>query len=374
MWVAGACVWSGSQTAIVTRRLIILSILLLGLGTLAWLKLQLTAGDAPSQPPARAASGSSPAPLAVQVMTMRPTTFAETITATGTLRAAEAVELQAETSGKITAILFHEGTTVRHGDLLVKINDADLQASRKRAVARQQLAAIREGRLAKLVLEGGANQQDYDAAASELQVQHAEIQLIDAQIAKTEIRAPFDGVIGLRFVSAGSYVSPVSRIATLQSVDTVKLDFSIPEKYSGHVRPGQPVKFTITGETITFVGEVFAIEPRIDELTRTLLLRATVPNSHGRLLPGAFAHVGLALAAHDDALLVPAMAVVPGLVEKNVFVVEDGKAVHRPVQLGMRTETEVQILAGLSPGDVVITSGLQSLRSGQAVQPRAEGG
>lgn len=340
------------------------------------LKAGKPAAASPGGPAARSGAprpggGSSGAPLHVTTVTVKPVLYAETVTATGSLRAEEGVELQAEVSGKIVAINFREGTRVKEGDLLLKINDADLRATLSRATSRKQLADLKERRLAVLLKDGGVRQEDYDTAVNEVNVQKAEMELTQAQIAKTEIRAPFDGVIGLRFVSEGAFITATAnntvRIATLQAIDHLKIDFSLPEKYAFRLRAGSPITFTVAGGDQRYSGEIYAFEPRIDVATRTVLVRALCPNEGARLLPGAFANVEMTLAQIEDAILVPSVAVVPGLNEKNVFVVEDGKAVRRPVETGTRTETAVQILAGLKPGDVVITSGIQQLRAGLPV-------
>ena len=310
----------------------------------------------------------SSAALHVSAITLVPSPLTEKITATGTLRADEAVELQPDTNGKIVSINFKQGTTVRRGELLIKLNDAELQATLQRTSSRRDLAEIKERRLAQLVASKSVNQQDYDAAASELSVQRAEVALVEAQLAKCEIRAPFDGVVGLRFVSEGAFVTPTIRVATLQRLSQLKIDFSVPEKYASRIRVGSAVTFRVDGGASSFKGEIFAVDPRIDSATRTVLIRALCPNPEGRLLPGAFANVEFTLAEVSDALLVPAGAVIPGLSEKNVFIAVEGKAVRRIVQTGVRTETSVQIIAGLAAGDVVITSGQQQLRAGQTVQ------
>lgn len=307
------------------------------------------------------------APLRVSAVVVAAAPFAETLTSTGTLLAEESVELQAETNGKVLAIHFKEGARVRKGDLLVKLNDADLSATRERAVYRKQLGTLRERRVAQLLKQGVARQEEYDMALNELNVQQAEIELTEAQIAKTEIRAPFDGVVGLRYVSEGSFVNAATRIATLQRLDRLKVDFSVPEKYATRLRVGSPIAFAIAGGDRRFTGQIYAFDPRIDTTTRTVLIRALCPNPEGRLLPGAFANVEVTLTQLTDALLIPAVAVVPGLDHKNVFVVKDGKAESRRVETGMRTQSTVHILSGLSAGDVVITSGLQQVRAGQAV-------
>jgi membrane fusion protein (multidrug efflux system) len=277
------------------------------------------------------------------------------------------VELQTDIAGRVIAIGFDEGAHVSAGGLLVKIYDADLQASLERAVARRKLAGTRADRIESLFEHGGTNRQEYDAALSEVEVQEAEIRLIEAQISKTEIRAPFDGVVGLRAVSLGAYVAPATRIATLQRIDRIKLDFAVPEKFAARIQPGSAVSFTVSGNPEVFSGSVYAAEPRVDINTRTVQVRATVDNSHGLLRPGAFAQVEFKVSERDDALLVPAESVIPGLSDKNVFVVVDGRAARRTVWTGTRTDTEVHIVKGLSAGDLIITSGLHTLRAGSLV-------
>jgi membrane fusion protein, multidrug efflux system len=350
---------------------------LLLLGAIAWPKLQpmlSRSAAAKSSAETGAAAGTSaakapPAGPALRVMaiTVEAILMEEKVVATGTLRADEGVELQAEVNGKIVSINFKEGTRVRRGDLLVKLNDADLHAQLTRAVFRRDLAELKERRYFELNKGGNVRQEDYDGSLNELNVQRAEVALIEAQIAKTEIRAPFDGVVGLRFVSEGTFVTPSTRIATLQSVEQVKVDFAVSEKYMNRITLGRPVSFSVAGGEQRFEGAIYAIDPRIELSTRTVLVRARGHNPQGRLLPGAFANVEFSVADIADAILIPPVAVISGVSEKNVFVFESGKAVRRAVQTGHRTETSVQITSGLKPGDRVITSGIQQLRSGAAV-------
>ena len=316
-------------------------------------------------PPARPRGA---APIRVMAETVRAGSLAEVVTSTGTLLAAESVELQAEVNGKITAIKFVEGSRVRKGDLLVKLNDADLQARRLAASHEVALAERREQRIAGLLKQGFVIPDDHDEALNTVNVRRAEIELTDAQIAKTEIRAPFDGIAGLRYVSEGSFVNASSQIATLQRIDTLKVDFAVPEKYADRIRAGNPITFTVAGRSETFDGKVYAYDPRIDSETRTLLIRALCPNPGEVLLPGAFAHVELTLNEIIDALMVPAEAVIPDFEAAFVFVVQDGKAERRKVMTGIRTEDRVQVLSGLEAGEVVVTSGLLQLRQGSPVE------
>lgn len=355
----------------VVRYILPAAIALAGLGLLAAPKVVplLYASASPPAEKAAPRTGRSPsAAVAVTTYTVQPTKLTESVTSTGTLLAEEGVELQAETDGKIVGIHFREGARVRKGDLLVKLNDADLAATYVRAKYRRELAMVREKRLAQLLKQGVVGREEYDIALNEMNVQEAEITLTEAQIAKTEIRAPFDGMVGLRYVSEGAYVNAASRVATLQRVDRLKVDFAVPEKYATRVRVGGPIQFTVAGVDRRFSGEIYAIDPRIDTATRTVMIRALCPNPGAQLLPGAFARVEMQLAELNGAILVPATAVVPGLNEKTVFVVRDGKAEQRAVDAGTRFERSVHILAGLSAGDVVITSGLTQMRDGQAVR------
>ncbi len=317
----------------------------------------------PAQPAARAAGT-----LRVSVHRVVPERLVERLATTGTVRANEEVELVSEIAGKVSAILFREGSRVEAGEVLVKIDDSELRAEHQRAVYRVELAERREARQRELLTDGVISEEDYDFALNQLNVLRAELRLIEAQLVKTEIRAPFSGTVGLRRVSPGSYLSPQTRIASLQDVDSVKIDFSVPEKYSALMRPGGEIDFRVKGSEELHRGEIYAIEPRVDLNTRSLELRARSPNPDRLLTPGAFADVELVVREVDDALTVPSIAVIPELGGKKVFVYADGKAEPRAVETGIRTEKKVRIASGLEPGDLVITSGLLQLRPGLEVE------
>ncbi len=349
------------MSKIVKRILIgvILSVVVLGL---AWRKLdRADAGAAPAGP-ARVASALSATGYVASTATLT-----ERVLTTGTLRANEEVNLASESSGKVTGIYFNEGSRVTKGQLLVKINDSELVAQRQRIEYRLRLAEEQLARQQVLLEKGGVSREEYERFENEVNVLRAELQLNEAQIAKTEVRAPFDGVLGLRHVSEGSYISPQDRIATLQDVSPIKIDFSVPEKYASLVRVGTTVSFTVSGNPQVFRGTVYAIEPRIDENTRTLQVRAESPNPDGSLLPGAFAEIQLVVSEHDEAIVVPAISIIPELEGKKVFVVENGRVAQRMVETGIRTDSMVQVLSGLSLQDTVLTSGLQLARPGMPV-------
>ena len=316
----------------------------------------------------KSGGGKPSAPLKVTTFMVTPTLFAETISATGTVLADEGVELQPEINGKIMSINFKEGGAVKKGDLLLKLNDSDLRANLDRYQYSKKLAEVRFRRYSQLLSQKMVSQDDYDSVLSEMNVQQSFIDLYQAQIQKTEIRAPFDGVVGLRYVSVGAFVNATTRIATLQRLNDLKIDFAVPEKYSGRIKVGTEITFTVAGGLQKYAARIAALDPRIDNATRTLLVRAVCANSDGRLLPGAFTNVSIPLEQITNALMVPAEAVVAGLDEKNVFVIKDGVAERRAVETGSRTATQVHIVSGLQVGDQVITSGLQQMRAKQAVE------
>lgn len=329
--------------------------------------------DAPGEPtPPREARRL----MAVETVTVAPQTFRETLSATGTLRARESASLQSEVAGVVTGIHFEEGQPVKAGTLLVAIDDDEWQAQHERAKARVVLADANEKRQHELLRSGDLSQATYDETAANLRVARAELALVEAQLEKTRIRAPFDGIVGLREVSVGSYLSPGSPIVRIAAIDALKLDFSLPERYQDLVRPGMPVRFGVSGRPGAFTGTIYAIEPAVDAETRSLLLRAEVPNAEGRLRPGAFADVQVVLDEVPDALLVPAIALIPGLKRQTVFVVSDGVVREREIEAGVRTTDAVLVERGLSPGERVAVTGLLQLRDGMAVDAneRAAGG
>lgn len=306
--------------------------------------------------------------LKVDAVEVRPTSVQDKIFTTGSILSNEEIELRSEVSGKITDIYLEEGKPVKRDQLLIKINDSELQAQLQRARYRLDLATERESRQRKLLEKGGISQEDYDATLSEVNVLESEVQLIQAQIDKTEIRAPFDGRVGLKYVSDGSYISPTTRIASLQNLNPAKIDFSVPERYVSRVTVGDEITFTVQGTDTGFEGEIYAIEPKIDSQTRTLQIRALSDNEKGLLVPGAFANLELILETIDNALMIPTISLIPELQGQKVFLYRDGTVVEQRVQTGIRTADQVQILDGIQEGDTVLTTGLLQVREGMEVQ------
>lgn len=296
------------------------------------------------------------------------TTLNNSVFTTGTILANEEVELRSEVSGKIVKILFKEGSFVSKGDLLIKINDADLQAQLRKAESKVKLSKEKEIRQKQLRDGNLISQEEYDNTVSELNVNQADYDLIKAQIDKTEIRAPFSGVVGLRSVSEGSYVTTSTVMARLQNFNSLKVDFSIPEMYSASVKTGDELEFKISGSNQLYKAKVYAIEPRIDPGTRTLQIRAICSASYKDLIPGAFANVELSLKQTSNAILIPTVSIVPELKGQIVYLYKSGMVLPQSVETGVREETQVQIVKGLSAGDTVITSGILQIRPNSKVK------
>ena len=287
---------------------------------------------------------------------------------TGSILANEEVEIRSEVSGKIVKILFSEGGYVQKGDLLVKINDADLQAQLRKAESKVKLVEDREARQKQLAQNQMISQEDYESTLNDLEASMAEYDLIKAQIDKTEIRAPFSGVIGLREVSEGSFVTTSTLIARLQNLSNLKIDFAIPQKYASLVKIGDEIVFRLSGNDYKYNAKIYAIEPKIDPSTRTLKLRAICRSNYKNLFPGAFANVEVNLKETEQAILLPTVAVVPELKGQSVYLFKSGVVSTQMVELGLREEKRVQIISGLAEGDTVITSGILQIRPGAKVK------
>lgn len=301
-------------------------------------------------------------------MIVKPKPLQNIIFSNGTLISNEEVLIQSEISGKITQIQFEEGRRVKKNDLLIKINDAELQATLKKNQSRETLARDKEFRYKQLLEKGLTSQQEYDVALSELNSVFADVELTQAQIDKTEIRAPFNGVVGLRSVSLGSYISPQTKIATLQSINPMKVDFSVPQKYFSLIKAGKSIFVKQSSTDKLFNGKIYAVEPKIDQNTRTVQARALVPNDRGELTPGAYIEIDIVLEELNNAVMVPTNVIVPDIEGKKIFIYKNGKAVPVPVETGIRTEDEIQIVSGLNIGDTLIVSGIIQLRPNAPVK------
>jgi membrane fusion protein (multidrug efflux system) len=284
------------------------------------------------------------------------------IKSTGSILANEEIEIRSEISGKITNLYFKEGDFVKSGTLLIKLFDADLQAQLKKLQYSKKLAEENEFRQRKLLEKEAISQREYDVAVTSVNTLQADIDNISAQLTKTLLKAPFDGTIGLRSVSEGSYLSPATKIATLTNVNPAKLDFSVPAKYASIIKKGARVQFSIEEEKQLHYGTVYAIDPKIDPLTRTLQIRAIAPNANKTLIPGSFARVELILGTKGQAIQVPTEAIIPDIKGQKVFLVKNGKAQSQNIELGLRGDREVEVKKGLFVGDTLIVVGIQQVK------------
>lgn len=317
--------------------------------------------------PAPAAGAKQPA-MPVSGVVVRPERSDDILFSTGTVVPNESVALSAETSGRIVGLYFEDGSTVAAGKLLMKLDDKELLAQQAKLNIQLKLAGEREDRAKKLLAIGGTSQEDYDISLTEKLAIQAELDLLATQIAKTELRAPFSGTTGFRKVSSGSYATPASEIATLIQTDPVKIEFSVPEKYAGKILPGDTITCTISGNKAPFKAVVSAIDPTIDEATRTLKIRALARNPKGSIRPGSFARIEVSAGSNAASLQIPTQALIKEFKGQKVFLAKNGKAVPAPVEIARRTELKVEITSGIAPGDTVITTGIMSLKPGAPVK------
>ena len=293
-----------------------------------------------------------------------PTNMSELINQSGTLRPDEEVDLSFETSGKIVAINFTEGTRVKKGDLLSKINDKPLQAQLEKLEAQLKMSEAKEFRQRSLLDKDAISQESYDQVQTDVQSLKADINLVKARISETELRAPFDGIIGLRYLSEGSYTTSSTKIAKLIKISPIKIEFSISEKYSSEIKTGYPITFKIVGNEKIFKASVYAIDPKIDIDMKTITLRALYPNRDEELKSGRYAEITLELSKIANTISIPTEALIPEMEGQKVFIYSKGKAQAIKVTTGLRTEAKIQITDGLKFGDTLITSGIMQLRQG----------
>jgi membrane fusion protein (multidrug efflux system) len=315
------------------------------------------------------AAGSTPASqvLSVDATVIKAVTFDKKLNVTGSILANESVELKAEVSGKIQRIYFTEGQFVKKGDLLLKIDDDELVAQLDKQKANKKLNEDNEFRQRKLLEKEAISQEEYDNALNRLKTTEADIRLLGAQLAKTSIRAPFNGYIGFRYVSEGAFISSAVVIATLFNLDPAKIEFSIPAKHAARVSVKSKIYFTIESDTTRYSGLVYAVEPQIEASTRTLKIRAQTPNPNRKMLPGQYVSIQLVLEHLENSIMVPTEAVVPEQDGSKVFIVKNGVAAESRVSPGERTDRTLEILDGVNVGDTVLTSGILQLKAGMKV-------
>lgn len=307
--------------------------------------------------------------LQVNVVKLKLDTLTNQLQVTGTILPNESVDLRSEISGLVERIAFKEGQYVSKGTPLVYLNDDQLQAQYQKLQFTQKLFESQENRQKQLLAREAISQEEYDIVLNQFNTTLSDIKLVEAQLTKTVIRAPFNGTLGLRMISEGSVIGTADVIASFVNIDPIKIEFSIPERYASDVKVGASVYFNNESSNSEVEGKVFAFEPQIDAATRTLKLRAQSSNREGRFLPGMFVRIRFVLSTLESALMVPAESVIPELSGYKVFVVNaEGNAEERIIEIGTRTDTHVQVLEGLNEGDLVLTTGVMQARQGMPVK------
>jgi len=289
-----------------------------------------------------------------------PSHMSELIKISGLLKPDEETDLSFETSGKIVGINFVEGTKVKKGDLLAKINDKPLQAQLQKLEIEIKLAEEKEFRQRSLLGKDAISQESYDQIVTDVQSLRADINLVKSHISETELRAPFDGNIGLRYLSEGTYVNTATKIARLIKNSPIKIEFSIPEKYASEIKIGYPLIFEVDDKS--YDASVYAFDPKLDISTHVLVMRALYPNKKEELKPGRYAPVTLELSKIDSAKSIPTEAITPTMDGKIVYIFNRGRAKSVSVTTGLRTESRIQITDGLNFGDTVLITGILQLR------------
>ncbi len=303
-------------------------------------------------------------PLNVNAQILKYENLEDILITTGVLIPDEEVDLSFETSGKITKIYFKEGTNISKGTLLAKVNDNTLQAELKKLEAQLPLAQDRVFRQKSLLAKDAVSQEAYESVNTDLEKLKADIELVKARIAQTELRAPFDGVIGLRQVSEGTYASPTTIISKLTKIVPLKIEFAVNQSQANTLRVGTPVKFNVDNDLNTYSGSVFAVESRLDGSTLTLRARALYPNPGAKLQPGRSARIEIKLEEIKNTLVIPSLSTIAEMGRDIAYIYKEGRAHQVTLTKGMRTASSVQIVDGLQVGDTLLTTGVMQLRDG----------
>ena len=308
-------------------------------------------------------------PSVVDVIIAGTKTLNNTIEVNGSVLANEMLDIHPEVSGRLTYLNISEGNTVKVGTILATINDADLQAQLNKSKVQLDLAKKTEDRLKKLLAINGVNQAEYDAALNSVNNIKADIELLKAQIDKTVIKAAYDGELGLRQVSPGAYVTPATVLATLQQINKLKIDFTVPDIYSNLIKKGNTVQVSTNQSASTFVATIIATEPVVNTSSRNLKVRAIMDNN--KVNPGAFVKVLLKAEMNNNHIVIPTNAIIPDADSKKAIVVKDGKGKFVNIETGIRTAGGVEVVNGLNIGDTVVVTGVLFVRPNALVKIRA---
>jgi membrane fusion protein, multidrug efflux system len=346
-------------------------ILVLGVGAARMGLLGDGDGDAPQ---AGAQAQQEMPPMPVDVDTARMQAVTDAVRATGRVEAVQSIELRPDESGRITRLLFREGQLVRAGTPLVRIDDSLLRAQAVRAEAERDLAQQQLARVERLRADNAAAPADLERAQAAARSAEAALAVLRLQIERTTVRAPFSGVVGQRFVSLGDYVTPATPLLALQTTDPQHVVIEVPERHATTLQPGQTTEFTIAAQPgRVFTAQVEFIDPVVRRESRTIMVKARAPNPDGALRPGMFVEARVATELRTGAVVIPEDAVQPLRTTNIAWAVVDGRAARREITLGTRLQGYVEVLSGLSAGEVVVVGGLERMMEGipLAAQSRA---
>ena len=366
----------------VTRRKLLLTtgavaaILVIGFLTMRGGESAAAAGPG-GEGKAAAGGGGPPAmpPMPVDVDTARIRPIVDAVRATGRIEAVQAVELRSDEQGRITGLLFREGQFVSRGASLVKIDDAMLRAQAERADADRDLAQQQLARVRRLREQNAAAPADLERAEAAARSANAALSLLQLQIARSTVRAPFSGVVGQRFVSVGDYVTTSTPLLTLQTIDPQRAVIEVPERHAGSLKPGQTVEFSIAAAPQRrFVARVDFIDPVVEGTNRTITVKGLAPNPDRALRPGMFIEARLATATRANAIVIPEDAIQPLRTANIAWVVDKGKASRRVVELGVRSAGFVEVLSGVKAGELVVVGGLERMGEGMPLMGKPRSG
>ncbi|MEO6219100.1 MAG: efflux RND transporter periplasmic adaptor subunit [Ginsengibacter sp.] len=307
-------------------------------------------------------------PLAVEGYLVQSSVLNSSIDVAGTLLPFEETEIHPEVSGKVVMLSIEEGAFVRRGKLLARLFDGDLRAQLHKLNVQLAIAKKTQDRQSELLKIGGISQQDYDLSLLSVSTIQADMQVLNASINKTIIRAPFDGKIGFKNISIGAYITPVTIITTIRQISKLKLEFSVPEKYTSNIKLGNFISFTSESSSKKYNAKIVATESGITEESRSLKAHAIVENTDENITAGSFATVNFSMGDNNNAIMIPTQAIIPEARDKKVIVYRSGIAIFNTVITGDRDSARVEIVKGLAVGDTIITTGLLTIKPASKIK------
>lgn len=321
----------------------------------------------PVDPPKKVKGPAANAPLAVEGYVVRPSVLNSSIEVAGSLLPFEETEIHPEVAGKVVLLSIKEGSIVKKGKLLARLFDGDLQAQLHKLNVQLEIAKKTQDRQDQLLKIGGISQQDYDLSVLNVSTIQADMQVLGASINKTIIRAPFDGKVGFKNISIGAYVTPATIVTTIRQINKLKLEFSVPEKYTSKIALGNVIPFSTESSDKKYEARIVATESGITQDNRSLKVHAVVENTDKNITAGSFAKVNFDMGNNNEAIMIPTEAIIPQARDKKVIVYHNGTADFNTVTTGVRDSAQVEILKGIKIGDTVITTGLLAIKPGTRI-------